>query len=508
MKLNYDNIKKAWPDDYLMPVYDIQKMKDNTILRPIWLHVGAGNIFRIFIGSMHQELLNKGLTDTGITVYEGYDEEIIPKSFAPFDNMTLGVTLNADGSLKKEVIASIGDAFSNDLMALKKVISKPSLQMISFTITEKGYTVVSGAVCAGPDKAKLTLEAVAAGLYTRFLSDGKPLALVAMDNFAENGTKLALALSQIAQAWADDEHVPGSFVDYIQSMSYPWTMIDKITPRPSETVAAMLAADGYEDTDITETSKHTFVSSFVNAEAAAYLIIEDDFPNGRPPLEKAGAYLTDKDTVKKMDQMKVCACLNPLHTILAVSGMLLDIPTIAQCMKNQGLVSLIKKAASEALPTVEDPGIIRPLDFLNEVINERFPNPFIPDAPARIACDTSQKVPVRFGETLKVYAEQGFNFHDLDAIPLFIALWMRYRTGVNDQGDKIILSPDPRCPESILKLEGIGFDVSFDFEPILTDQSIFGVNLYEVGLAEKIIQYFNKLNKQPGVVAALTGSFQ
>ncbi|MCL2199959.1 MAG: mannitol dehydrogenase family protein, partial [Defluviitaleaceae bacterium] len=226
-------------------------------------------------------------------------------------------------------------------------------------------------------------------------------------------------------------------------------------------------------------------------------------PNGRPPLEKAGIYLTDRETVRKMDQMKVCACLNPLHTILAVSGMLLGYPTISSCMKDAALVKLLRKAAAEALPVVPDPGIVKPADFLNEVLTERFPNPFIPDAPARIASDTSQKIPIRFGITLKERKAQNLPMAELEAIPMFIALFLRYRMGIDDKGEKLNLSPDPRLPEALNILYGVPFGkaAELDLKPILSNATLFGIDLYEANLADKVKTILGNLSSAPNAVA-------
>ena len=500
MKLKVENIK-SFPAHYTLPVFDIPAMVARTKAAPTWLHMGAGNIFRILVAGAQQKLLCNGHTDTGIIAYEAFDEEIIPKSFTPYDNLTMAVTLFADGSVNKRVIASIADAFTQDLPRLCEIIAKPSLQMISFTITEVGYSVDPAKVCDGPGSASTTIEQVTAGLFARSKTDAKPIALVSLDNFAENGTVLAKGVLAVAEVWLKNGHVPAEFVSYVKTMSYPWTMIDKITPRPSPEIAKLLAEDGLEDTEITKTAKNTFVAPFVNAESAEYLVIEDSFPNGRPPLEKAGVYMTDRETVRKTDQMKVCACLNPLHTVLGVAGTLLNYPTIAACMKDAQLVKLINQAASEALPTVVSPGIIDPQKFLHQVVTERFPNPFIPDTPARINCDASQKIPVRFGETLKARKARGPDTAGLEAIPLFVALWLRYRMGKDDKGAPMELSPDPRLPEVFKALDGVGFGEKADLKPMLSDAKTFGVDLYEAGLGEKIEALFRELSAGPGTVA-------
>ena len=495
-------MKLKFPKSYAMPNFDRAAVTARTIKAPTWLHIGAGNIFRIMLGGMQQDLLENNLTDTGIIAYECFDEEIIPKSFEPYDNFTLAVTLHGNGTANKRIIGSIVDAFSNHLPALCEVIAKPTLQMISFTVTELGYY-------ADPEKVSpfatpvTTMEQITAGLYHRYTANAKPIALVSMDNLSENGSHIERGITTVAEAWHKNGNVTAEFVDYVKSLSYPWTMIDKITPRPSQEIAKLLEADGYKYTAITKTTKNTFIASFVNAESAQYLVIEDDFPNGRPPLEEAGAYLTDRETVRKTEQMKVCSCLNPLHTVLGVAGMLLNHPTIAACMKDDALVKLVNLVAEESLPTVTNPGIIDPRAFLQEVLIERFPNPYIPDTPARIACDNSQKVPVRFGVTLRERVAQGLSMDVLEGIPTFIALWLRYCMGKDDAGAKMELSPDPRLPGSFAVLEGLEFGGKVDLGGILSDVDVFGVDLYEVGMAAKVEGLFYELSSGVGAVRRL-----
>ncbi len=125
------------------------------------------------------------------------------------------------------------------------------------------------------------------------------------------------------------------------------------------------------------TSRNTYIAPFVNAEGPQYLVIEDCFPNGRPALEKAGVYMTDRDTVNKVERMKVTTCLNPLHTALAVYGCVLGYTLIADEMKDPLLNKLVRQIGPGGDSTVVTliQGILSPEDFVNEVIDVRSTKP-------------------------------------------------------------------------------------------------------------------------------------
>ena len=524
MKLNISSLKDKsfWQDKgYQLPNFDIERVKENTLKAPIWLHFGAGNIFRAFPAAMQQALLDTGLSDKGIIVCESFDEEIIHKAYTPYDNLSIVVTLKADGSMDKKIVASIVHAITAkaNMEELEKIFTSPTLQMVSFTITEKGYSLIDASGNYHPDvqqdlhvnhqNPKTLMGIITYLCYKRYQAGKYPVALVSLDNCSQNGSKLYSAIKTFADTWVKNGLVDEGFSDYIADpklVSFPWTMIDKITPRPSEQVKKVLEEDGIEDAEIVKTSKNTYVSSFVNAEETQYLVIEDAFPNSRPPLEKAGIIFTDRQTVDKVEKMKVGTCLNPLHTILAIYGCLLGHTSIAEEMKDIQLKAFIEKTAyEEGLPVVVDPGIIKPEDFIYEVINQRFPNPFVPDTPQRIASDTSQKIPVRFGETLKAYIATGKrDISTLKYIPLFFAGWLRYLMGIDDEGKPFVPSPDPMLE----KLRGYVKDIKLGdkgpfteaLRPILSDSSIFGVNLYEYNLASKVEAFFEELVAGKGAV--------
>ena len=319
-----------------------------------------------------------------------------------------------------------------------------------------------------------------------------------MDNCSHNGEKLQASVMTVAKAWLEKGYVGQDFIDYLSDESkitFPWSMIDKITPRPHKIVEESLEKDGIEGMTPIVTSKNTFIAAFVNAERPQYLVVEDKFPNGRPALEKAGVYMTDRETVNKTERMKVTTCLNPLHTALAVYGCMLGYTLICDEMKDETLVKLVKRLGYvEGLPVVVDPVILSPKAFIDEVVEQRLPNPFMPDSPQRIATDTSQKVGIRFGETIKSYVEKGRDLHELTALSLAIAGWLRYLLGVGDDGKAIEISADPMKDELQAQLAGIevGKPETYhgQIRPILANANIFGSDLTAIGMADRIEEMF------------------
>ena len=529
MKLTMNGIKdrSAWEQAGIkLPGYDVEAVSQKAKEAPVWAHFGIGNIFRIFIGGIADGLLEEGALDRGITCVETFDYDVVDKIYEPYDNLGLSVILHGDGTREYKVLGSLAEAVKAQSSnqehwnRLKEIFTSPYLQMVSFTITEKGYALhkadgsyfpfVQADIENGPDKAVGAMAVLTAMLYERYKAGVYPIALVSMDNCSQNGAKLRESVLTMTNEWKKAGFVDDGFVSYVsdeQTVAFPWTMIDKITPRPSEQIAADLEKLGVEDMQPVITGKKTYIAPFVNAEKPQYLVIEDNFPNGRPALEKGfGVYMADRNTVNLSERMKVTVCLNPVHSATGPLGVVLGYDLFAHMLNtNEDMMKMARMVAyDEGLPVVSDPKILSPQAFVDELFNDRFPNEYLGDTNLRLAVDVSQMVGIRFGETIKSYVKKDGTASKLTAIPLGIAGWLRYMLGVDDNGNKYELAPDPMNEEIQNQLKDIVIGQPEIFKdqlkPILSNERLFFTDLYKAGVGEKIETMFKEMIAGTGAV--------
>ena len=517
MKLTLNGIKEheAWENAGIqLPGYDVEKISAKAKEAPVWVHFGIGNIFRVFIGGIADGLLEDEILDRGITCVETFDYDVVDKIYEPYDNLGLNVILHGDGTREYKVLGALAEAVkaqSSDLEQwnrLKEIFTSKSLQMASFTITEKGYALhkadgtwfpfVQADIQNGPDKATGAMAVLVAMLYERYKAGKYPIALVSMDNCSQNGAKLRESVLTMTEEWKKAGFVDDGFVSYVSD--------EKVV---AEQIAADLEKFGVESMQPVITSKKTYIAPFVNAEKPQYLVIEDSFPNGRPALEKGfGVYMADRNTVNLSERMKVTVCLNPVHSATGPLGVVLGYDLFAHMLNtNEDMMKMARMVAySEGLPVVADPGILSPQAFVDELFNDRFPNEYLGDTNLRLAVDVSQMVGIRFGETVKAYVKRFGNASKLTAIPLGIAGWLRYMLAVDDAGNKYELAPDPMNEELQEQLKDIviGKPETFknQLKPILSNERLFFTDLYKAGVGEKIENMFREMIAGPGAVRA------
>ena len=216
------NLSAEWAEKgYELPKFDVEAVKAKTHAEPTWVHFGAGNIFRAFPAAILNDALNSGKYDRGVIVAESFDYEIIDKAYQPYDNLSLLVCLKSTGDIEKKVIASVTESlkadysFGEDWARLVEIFQNPSLQMISFTITEKGYGVAPADLERGLTPV-LAMGKVTALLYERFKAGALPLTVQSMDNCSHNGDKVKAAVFAYASKWVEQGLVPAEFLAYVQ----------------------------------------------------------------------------------------------------------------------------------------------------------------------------------------------------------------------------------------------------------------------------------------------------
>ena len=150
MKLTRAGIKDrtAWEKAGItLPGYDVEAVSEKAKKEPVWVHFGIGNIFRVFIGGIADGLLEEGVMDRGITCVETFDYDVVDKIYQPYDNLGLNVILHGNGTREYKVIGSLAEAVKaqasdpEQWKRLKEIFASSSLQLVSFTITEKGYAL-------------------------------------------------------------------------------------------------------------------------------------------------------------------------------------------------------------------------------------------------------------------------------------------------------------------------------------------------------------------------------
>ena len=490
MRLNCKSIQNAewWrARNIAIPEYDIAEMCRKTKEKPVWIHFGAGNLFRAYIARIADSLLNAGLESRGIIAVDTSDGALMHRVYLPNDLLTLSVTLHSDGSADRAVLGSVAEIIEKtDLNRLSEIFCAPSLQMASLTITEKGYT------------SEGTPRLIAGLLYERFRAGAFPIALVSMDNCSQNGEKLKSAVL----AAANDEP---AFRDYLESrVAFPWTMIDR-SPRGrtraclNRLPSSALKAWKFKNANAARQSPHLSTPKPQNTSQS-----RTPFRTADRRLERAGAMMVSRETVNLCERMKVTACLNPLHTAMAVLGCTLGYTRISDEMRDSDIIHLIRQIGKEGLRFVQDPIVLNPQAFLNELIDERLPNPYIPDTPQRIACDTSQKIPIRYGATIRAWHESGEG-EALTGVAIAIAGWLRYLLGLDDRLNPFEISPDPRLAELQSALAGIQIGESVPegaLNPILSDPALFPIDLSASPLGKKIARIFSEMCASVGAIRA------
>ncbi|MDZ5700004.1 mannitol dehydrogenase family protein [Chelativorans sp. M5D2P16] len=351
-----------------------------------------------------------------------------------------GVTARVIGSIRRVIAAA------RDGEAPLAALTAPQTRIASLTVTEKAYGIdrARGAVddrhpaiaadLADPRAPRGALGLLVEALRLRREKGLAPFTVLCCDNLPDNGGLVRAGVTDFAA------RVDPGLADWIRAhVAFPSTMVDRITPAPTEKTHA-------------EAERLLGVSDMaaVEAEPFSQWVIEDRFSAGRPEWEKGGAiFVAD---VAPYEAMKL-RMLNGSHSMMAYAGFLAGREYVRDVMADEALAHLVRRHLSAAAATLSPLEGIDTDDYALALM-DRFANPAIAHEAYQIAMDGTEKLPQRIlAPALHALRNGG----DLRPFAFAVAAWMRYCIGRLDDGKTYRLR-DPREAEIASALARAGGD--------------------------------------------------
>ncbi|WP_086774067.1 fructuronate reductase [Vibrio coralliirubri] len=464
------------PNTVLRPDYDRSALQSRIV------HLGFGAFHRAHQALFTNEMLSKTNTDWGICEINLFGGEDLVESLRAQDHLYTVAEKGAE-STDVKVIGSVTESLHPSLDGIETVLEKmaePQVAIVSMTITEKGYCAdpATGkldknnplviADLANPNQPKSALGYIVQALKIRRERGLTPFTVMSCDNVQENGHVAKAAIIEFAQL-LDPE-----LRDWIETnVTFPCTMVDRIVPAATEeTLTEIAELLGCED------------PCGIACEPFRQWVIEDNFVAGRPDWNVAGAEFVED--VVPYEEMKL-RMLNGSHSFLAYLGYLGGYDHISDTMTDVGY----RKAAFDMMMKSQALSLTMPegtdLEGYATLLINRFTNPSLKHKTWQIAMDGSQKIPQRMGGSLRFHLEQGSDFSWLATA---IAGWMRYVSGVDEQGNEI----DVRDPMA-------------DTLRQICDQHGLNVSVVPALLAVEAI-FPAELGQNPQVIDAVSSAYQ
>lgn len=353
------------------------------------VHLGLGAFFRA-----HGAWYTAHATDAhewGIAGFTGSSDEL-PAQLTKQDGLYTLTTRGLDGDLI-EVVPNIVQAHpGSDAAAWRASVADPSVEVITLTVTEAAYT---------PGPASVAARLVE-GLDARRAAGSGPVTIVPCDNVADNGVVLRrLVLDEV------DRRGDGALVDWIEeSVGVVSTVVDRITPRPTDADVAAAATAGWAD------------AAPVVTEPFSEWILSGDFASRHPDWASAGARFADDLGPFARRKLHL---LNGSHSLLAYAGLNAGHTTVAEAISDDRLREMVETWWDEAAATVG--GTAEERDAYRSALRERFANSRMHHRLAQIAIDGSTKLPQRIVPVAKAELAAG---RDAGASAQVIGAWIAY----------------------------------------------------------------------------------
>lgn len=462
MRLSPETLDRL-PDTVLRPDYD------HAAITPGIVHLGIGAFHRAHQAVYTDDVLVRdpawGIVAASLRSPAARD------ALTPQDGLyTLairsgaGEQLRVIGAVKRVIVAPESDLATEDLLS---AMADPRVRIVTLTVTEKGYChdPATGALnethpdiahdLANPQRPRSAPGLIVEALARRRAAGLTPFTVLSCDNLPANGIVAKGVIDRLAALRDRDL---GAYV--ASELVCPSTMVDRITPATTDADrAAISKALGMED------------AWPVLTEPFTQWVIEDKFPSGRPMWETAGAeFVAD---VAPFELMKL-RLLNGAHSSLSYLGYLGGYQTVAETMADPDFERFVRGLMDEATPTVH-PHMPAGTDLsgYKAALIERFHNPALQHRTWQICMDGSQKLPQRLLGSIADHLQAGRPFPHL---ALGVAGWMRYVTGIDEQGDAIDVR-DPLAADLRRLADAAGADADRLAKAMMSVKAIFGTDL-------------------------------
>ncbi|MFJ5159256.1 mannitol dehydrogenase family protein [Pantoea sp. NPDC088449] len=408
------------PADVQRPSYDRTQLKTRMV------HIGFGAFHRAHQALATDKLAAQG-SDWGYCEVNLNSGELIQALRQ--QDLLYTLTEMADETLHTRVIGVVTQALhgkSDGIEAVIEAMSQPEVAIVSMTVTEKGYCYMPSSGKLNPDHPDIVHDLahptaprslpglILAAIIRRRERNLPPFSVMSCDNMPENGHVTRNVVTQLAE-----RHSP-ALAAYIQThITFPSTMVDRIVPAMTDAAFDTLSARlGSRD------------PVAVEAEPFFQWVIEDNFVNGRPAWENAGAELVSD--VLPFEEMKL-RMLNGSHSFLAYLGFLAGYDHISDCMADASYRQAARALMlQDQAPTLRTQGV--DLEAYANSLIARYENRAIKHRTYQIATDGTQKLPQRLLDSVRWHLRNGTS---CDYLLLGVAGWMRYVSGVDEQGAPI-----------------------------------------------------------------------
>ncbi len=398
---------------------------DRTRLTPGIVHIGLGNFHRAHQAVYLDDLMAMGEAHDWAIVGAGVREgdARMRDALKGQDCLSTIIQLDPAGKSCRRVGAMIDFLpVEADNGALIAAMTDPRIRIVSLTVTEGGYFIDAATGSFNPSHPEIVADAaephktafgaIIAALKARRAAGTAPFTVMSCDNIPGNGHVTENAVVGLAQL-SDP-----ALADWIKAnVAFPNGMVDRITPATGPREKALAATFGLADDPVP-----------VTCEPFRQWVVEDKFPNGRPPLEKVGVTFTDQ--VHAYELMKI-RILNGGHAVIAYPGGLLDIEHVHEAMAHPLIRAFLAKVEREEIIPTVPPVPDTDLQEYSQVIIERFSNPEIADTVRRLCLDGSNRQPKFIVPTIRDSLARGVV---PEGLAILSALWCRYCAGTTDSG--------------------------------------------------------------------------